>query len=88
MQKVQDLCQRIYPKEKPLVKLFGSLTTGLALESSDMDLAIQGLYIPDRDDMIEKLKLMAKEIKTWPFIAKMKAIPTASIPVIKVVSIF
>jgi len=36
--------------------------------------------------MIDKLELMAKHIKDWPFIAKMKSIPTASIPVIKVVS--
>ena len=40
LQQVQELSQRIYPKEKPLVKLFGSLTTCLALESSDMDIAI------------------------------------------------
>jgi len=82
------LAQRIYPKEKPVVKLFGSLITGLALESSDMDLAIQGLYIPDREDMIDKLELMAEEIQKWQCIKKMKAISTASIPVIKVVSDF
>ena len=53
-----------------------------------MDLAISGLNIMDKEDMIDKLNAMADVIEEWPFKAKMKAIPTASIPVIKVVSPF
>lgn len=62
------------------------MITGLALECSDMDLAIQGLSIPDRDNMVERLELMAERISKWPYVIHLKAIPTASIPVIKVVS--
>jgi DNA polymerase sigma len=83
--KLSQLAVNIYSKkEKPVLKLFGSLVTGLALESSDMDLAISGLNIPDREDMIEKLTMMADAIEKWPYKKKLKAITTASIPVIKV----
>ena len=42
--------------------------TGLALESSDMDMAVTNLYIPDREKMIESLDLFAEEIKRWEMI--------------------
>lgn len=36
----------------PKIKQFGSLVTGLALESSDMDMAVTNLYLPNREKMI------------------------------------
>ena len=36
--------------------------------------------------MVERLELMAERISKWPYVIHLKAIPTASIPVIKVVS--
>jgi len=44
------------------------LVTGLALESSDMDMAVTTLYLPDREKMIESLDLFAEEIKRWEMI--------------------
>ena len=49
----------------PKIKQFGSLVTGLALESSDMDMAVTNLYLPDREKMIECLDLFAENIKKW-----------------------
>ena len=37
--------------------------TGLALESSDMDMAVTNLYLPDREKMIESLDLFAEECR-------------------------
>lgn len=37
--------------------------TGLALESSDMDMVVTNLYLPDREKIIEILDLFAEEIK-------------------------
>lgn len=65
--------------------LFGSLTTGLALESSDMDLAITGLSIDDRYAMIAEMKKLANELSKWESLEEFKFIDTASIPVIKMV---
>lgn len=67
----------------PKIKQFGSLVTGLALESSDMDMAVTNLYLPDREKMIECLDLFAENIKKWDMIIDLNAISTASIPVIK-----
>lgn len=67
----------------PKIKQFGSLVTGLALESSDMDMAVTNLYLPDREKMIESLELFADKMRQWPMIEDLKDIPTATIPVIK-----
>jgi DNA polymerase sigma len=44
------------------MEIFGSLSTGLALESSDMDLAVTGLHLEDRYVMIEELKKLASAL--------------------------
>lgn len=67
--------------------MFGSLITGLALESSDMDLAVIGLLIDDRYSLICELNKLAASLQTWECLESFKSIETASIPVIKMVSI-
>jgi DNA polymerase sigma len=62
---------------------FGSLMTGLALESSDMDMAVTNLFLPDRQKMIDSLDLFADYLQKWDIIKDLNAISTASIPVIK-----
>jgi DNA polymerase sigma len=72
-----------HAKLKPKIKQFGSLITGLALESSDMDMAVTNLFLPDREKMIENLDLFAENLRKWEMIQDLNAISTASIPVIK-----
>ena len=50
-----------------------------------MDMAVTQLFLPDRDKMIENLDLFADNLKEWDLIEDLKAISTASIPVIKAV---
>lgn len=69
--------------QRPLIMQFGSLMTGLALESSDMDMAVTNLYLPDRQKMIDCLDLFADSLRKWDIIKDLNAISTASIPVIK-----
>lgn len=59
--------------------------TGLALESSDMDMAVTNLYLPDRESMLESLQLFADKLRQWKMIENLKDIPTATIPVIKAI---
>lgn len=80
---LQMMAHKAFPGSKPILKLFGSLMTGLALETSDMDIAVTGLRIDDRMAMIDDLHALEEEIKKWPIIKDLKAIDTASIPVIK-----
>ena len=57
--------------------------TGLALESSDMDMAVINLFLPDREKMVESLDIFADNLRKWEMIQDLNAISTASIPVIK-----
>jgi DNA polymerase sigma len=77
------MANKAFPGSRPVLKLFGSLMTGLALETSDMDIAVTGLRIEDRMAMIDDLHALEDEIKKWPIIKDLKSIDTASIPVIK-----
>ena len=52
----------------PKIKQFGSLVTGLALESSDMDMAVTNLNLPNREKMIESLDLFADKLREWDMI--------------------
>ena len=83
--RLQALADKTFPHDRPKIELFGSLITGLALESSDMDLAVVGLEISDRYAMIEDLKKLAAvlQLEFKASIDSFKAIETASIPVIK-----
>jgi DNA polymerase sigma len=83
LNKIQDLAVKAFPGSKPVIKVFGSLMTGLALISSDMDMAVTGLTICDRASMIDDMHSLADQLRKWDLIADLKAIETASIPVIK-----
>jgi DNA polymerase sigma len=65
--------------------IFGSLATGLALDSSDMDLAVTGLNIYDRSNIVESLQKLSTSLKSLRYVYDMKSIETASVPVIKMV---
>jgi len=57
----------------------------LALESSDMDMAVTNLFLPDREKMILSLDLFAENLQKWDMIQDLNAISTATIPVIKAI---
>ena len=65
------------------MKIFGSLITGLALESSDMDMAVTGLEISDRTTLIDDMHTLTRALDDWDLVQELKSIETASIPVIK-----
>lgn len=85
--KILNICREVFAGQNPALQLFGSLVTGLALESSDMDLAVTGLYIEDRYAVVCELNKLADSLKDWEVLESFKSIETASIPVIKMVSI-
>ena len=71
---------------KVTLHLFGSLATGLGLETSDMDLAIMGLNISDREVMVMKMHTLSTLLLETNYFQEVKPIETASVPVIKLVS--
>ena len=77
------MADEVFKGRSAEIKVFGSLMTGLALETSDMDLAVTGLKIDGREDMIDDLLSLGSQVQKWALIKDYKAIETASIPVIK-----
>lgn len=61
------------------MKMFGSLATGLAELSSDMDLGVIGVYHPTQAGM-KKLKRILQDETAFE---KIMMIDTASVPIIK-----
>jgi hypothetical protein len=53
-----------------------------------MDIAVTGLYIEDRYAVICELNKLATVLQKWDCLESFKSIETASIPVIKMVSLF
>lgn len=52
---LQEMANKTFSGSNSVLKMFGSLMTGLALETSDMDIAVTGLRIEDRMAMIDDL---------------------------------
>ena len=75
--------QVVEQDQVPKILQFGSLVSGLAMESSDMDMAVTNLFLPDREKMIASLDIFAENLQQWEMIKDLNAISTASIPVIK-----
>ena len=80
---IEAMARRDLNCEKIVAEVFGSLITGLALESSDMDIVINGLEISDRSTLIDDMHTLARALDDWDLIHDLKSIETASIPVIK-----
>ena len=81
--KIEQIARTHLNCERLVVRVFGSLITGLALPSSDMDMAVTGLGITDRSALIEDMHTLADGLESWDLVQELKAIDTASIPVIK-----
>ena len=74
----------------PQVKttLYGSCATGLALNTSDVDIALHGLAVTDRTQVIEFLKILQEKLENFRWIKAIQPIFTANIPVLKLVRLF
>lgn len=65
------------------IHMYGSYATGLAIESSDIDLAILGVDLHSRQLVQTACIQLASSLKHLPFVVSCTAIVTAKIPVIK-----
>jgi non-canonical poly(A) RNA polymerase PAPD5/7 len=75
------LCQRLFPCCH--VQLFGSMWTGLALSSSDVDLVIISAGVHNRDDAIAAIRVLGQELAACAWVTDLQVIATASTPVVK-----
>ncbi len=66
--------------------VYGSMATGLALETSDLDLAVCGLRVLDKGELLTALQKIRAALAGKDFLAECQVIETARVPVIKLVS--
>ena len=72
---------------KIIVVLYGSMATGFAYDESDADFAILGLQVTTKESLDYQIDLLSKKFLTDPLVIECKAIPSARVPIIKLVSI-
>jgi DNA polymerase sigma len=65
--------------------IYGSIATGLALEGSDVDIAIRNLKIESKDQCLEEMHKLNNSLSKLPFVIESKEIHAISVPVIKLV---
>ncbi|CAG9315013.1 unnamed protein product [Blepharisma stoltei] len=65
------------------VQLFGSYGSGLALDDSDIDLAITNVGLFDRASIQQACAQLGESLMYTPWVSKCTAITTATIPVVK-----
>jgi len=66
------------------IKPYGSCVTGLALNFSDIDIAISGVYATDREHLLHLLQSIHDKLKVFDWVKEPKVISTASLPVLKI----
>jgi len=65
------------------IKPYGSCVTGLALNFSDIDIAVSGVYARDREHLLSLLQAMFEKLKAFAWVKEPKVISTATLPVLK-----
>lgn len=64
------------------IAVFGSYATGLALPTSDLDIAVLNTAVM-YEDIEQSVTMLEEVLPAYPWVASIKAIATASIPVVK-----
>ncbi len=91
-QLIQSQIKSIFKEDgkNVVVQKYGSMANGLAIDSSDMDILISGLYFQSRDrgELIEKMRKLNAHFQSSLYcLESNNLIETASVPVIKLVSL-
>ena len=64
--------------------MYGSMASGLAIESSDVDLAVTGLnFNGNREHHVNSMRILYELLEILPSKSDIKFIESATVPVIK-----
>ena len=81
--KIQDIVNTLYPNAQ--VHLYGSFATGLALPSSDLDVAILGSDLYGIKEIRYGIMELGRVFQYYSWVSRCAVITTASVPVIKLI---
>lgn len=82
LQDIISIINKLHPDA--LTGIYGSYGSGLALESSDIDLVINLFILPSRPEIQESCKKLCIALEQSSIVLNCQAITTAKIPVVKV----
>eukprot|EP01022_Parablepharisma_sp_SALTPOND_P008133 TRINITY_DN135259_c1_g1_i1.p1 TRINITY_DN135259_c1_g1~~TRINITY_DN135259_c1_g1_i1.p1 ORF type:complete len:926 (+),score=101.21 TRINITY_DN135259_c1_g1_i1:106-2778(+) len=83
---IETLLKKCFRNSDAKVKIYGSAKTGLAIETSDLDLGIIGILFNNRKEVEEAIERLAKFITLENYVVSSEAILTARVPVLKLVT--
>ncbi len=86
--RIEHCVARTFPSNNMKTKIFGSCATGLALTTSDVDIAVSGIETYDRATLCDSLSQISEVLKNFKWVLSNKPILTAHVPVLKLVKFF
>jgi len=81
--RIEHCVARTFPMNNMKTKIFGSCATGLALTTSDVDIAVSGIETYDRATLCDSLSKISEVLKNFKWVLSNKPILTAHVPVLK-----
>ena len=81
IERMTSVCEQLFPGCQ--VQLFGSLSTGLALPSSDIDLVVTEAGVHCREDASAAVCALGQELAECSWVQNLQIIATAATPVVK-----
>ena len=66
--------------------VYGSMASGLALDGSDIDIAIRQLGIRSKEQLLDFLDMFSHTLQRQSFVSSCQVIAKARVPLIKLVS--
>ena len=80
------IVQALFDRKDIRLCVFGSWATKIMIPNSDIDVSIVGLENTDRHEVLIALERLEGILNAFKWVTKIKAIYTATVPVIKIVS--
>jgi predicted nucleotidyltransferase len=85
LERLKKIIKTSFNEEELTATVYGSVATGLIVPGSDMDICLTGLKGLDRTQVISLLQTLRDNLGLFSWAVDIKFIPTASIPVLKLV---
>eukprot|EP00826_Nyctotherus_ovalis_P016171 TRINITY_DN14667_c0_g1_i8.p1 TRINITY_DN14667_c0_g1~~TRINITY_DN14667_c0_g1_i8.p1 ORF type:complete len:490 (+),score=99.55 TRINITY_DN14667_c0_g1_i8:126-1595(+) len=80
---IKNAAVQIFNSKNICARIYGSMTTSLALPESDLDIVLSGLQVFDRAEIVEAIKKLDNGLSKQSYVASCRSITTAKIPVVK-----
>ena len=85
LERLRKIVRDSFNEDSLSLSVYGSVATGLLVPGSDMDTCLTGISNLTRDEGLSLLQTLSDNLALFAWVVEKKYIPTASIPVLKLV---